>query len=124
MATQQKKCPPTQAALLRTPVRIDTQVKTPDDRGGYALDWTAYYSARAQRIDLSGSETLRAAQMTNTQMKRYKMRWPPSITLDASMRLVDLTTSLIYNIRDVNGPDQEGRWVTLLCEQIPSSTGA
>src|SRR5215470_964002 len=95
-----------QAGALRTHVRIDTQVKTPDTRGGYALSWSTLFDTWAERIDLSGGETLRAMQMTNTQMKCYKLRWPPSIALDATMRLVDLTSNLAYNVRDISGPDQ------------------
>lgn len=112
------------AAALRTPVRIDSQGKTPDGDGGYILTWSTLFSARAERIDLSGGETLRAMQVTNTFLKRYKLRWPPSIPLDTTMRLVDLTDSATYNIREISGPDQMYRWVTLTCEFIPGSPGA
>jgi head-tail adaptor len=110
--------------LLRTPVRIEQQVRTADEGGGYALDWAALYSTMAERSDLSGSETLRAATLTNTKLNRYKMRWPPSLALDETMRLIDKQTGVAYNIRDISGPDQHERWITLLCERIPGSTGA
>lgn len=124
MPTNSKRPAPSPAAALRTPVRIDQQVQTPDGMGGETLDWAPLFTDRAERIDLSGSETIRAMQTTNTQLKRFKLRWPPSIPLDATMRLVDLTTQRTYNVRDVNGPDQMYRWVTLLCELIPGSSGA
>jgi head-tail adaptor len=119
-----RTCKPAKTPALQTPVRIDTQVRTPDGRGGYALAWTPLYSTYAERSDLTGGETLLAAQVTNTQMKRFKLRWPPNVDLSAAQRLVDLTTNRTYNIRDVGGPDQMNRWVTLLCEYILGSTGA
>ncbi len=124
MANGKQPCPPSPAAALRTPVRIDKQVQTKDNRGGYTLSWATLFSARAERTDLSGGETLRAMQVSANQMKRYKLRWPPSIALDATMRLVDLTDNAAYNVRNIDGPDQMYRWVTLLCEQIPGSSGA
>ena len=110
--------------IFRTPVDIQQQVKTVDELKGYALDFATVYSTLAERTDLSGSESLRAAALTNTFLMRFKVRWPPSIPLDASYRLVDKTSGLAYNVRDITGPDQHYRYVTLLCERIPGSTGA
>lgn len=113
------------AGPLRTRVRIDSQIKTPDGQGGYALDWGApSLSTHAERLDLSGSEQLRAMQVTATSMRRYRLRLPPSFTIDATMRLVDLRTGETFNIRNTNEPDQFHRWVVLLCEFIPGSSGA
>ena len=112
------------AGALRTRVRIDAQVRTPDTRAGYALDWTPLLTTHAERIDLSGGETLRAMQVSANSMRRYRLRLPPSITIDATMRLVDLRTGEAFNIRNTNEPDQFHRWVVLLCEFIPGNTGA
>lgn len=115
---------PSGAGSLRTRVRIDRQVQTPDNRGGYALAWAPLLTTHAERIDMSGSETLRAMQVTANSMRRYRLRLPPSLTIDATMRLVDLRTSETFNIRNTNEPDQLHRWVILLCEFIPGSSGA
>ena len=121
MPTPQKPAP---AAALRTRVRIDSQQQTRTPRGGYALAWTTLLTTHAERIDLSGSETLRAMQVTATSMRKYRLRLPPSVNIDATMRLVDLRTGETFNIRNTNEPDQLHRWVILLCEFIPGSSGA
>jgi SPP1 family predicted phage head-tail adaptor len=110
---------------LRTPIRIERELTTPDTRGGRAsAGWETVYTTRAERMDLSGSETLRAAQITATYFRRYKIRYPRSLAIAASMRLVDLTDSRNYNIRSITGPDQYNRWITLTCEYVPGATGA
>jgi SPP1 family predicted phage head-tail adaptor len=113
-----------QSGSLRTRVRIDSQTRTPDGQGGYALAWTPLLTTHAERVDLSGSEALRAMQVTANSMRRYRLRLPPSLNIDASMRVVDLRTGETFNIRNTNEPDQLHRWVVLLCEFVPGSTGA
>jgi SPP1 family predicted phage head-tail adaptor len=123
MSARKNGCDP--MPQLRTPIRIERHLTTPDTRGGQAdAGWETVYATRAERTDLSGSETLRAAQMTATYFRRYKIRYPRSIALAASMRLVDLTDSRGYNIRSITGPDQQNRWITLTCEYVPGATGA
>lgn len=112
------------AGSLRTRVRIDAQTQTRTARGGYELAWTTLLTTHAERIDLSGSEALRAMQVTATSMRKYRLRLPPSVNIDATMRLVDLRTGETFNIRNTNEPDQLHRWVILLCEFIPGSSGA
>lgn len=112
------------AGSLRTRVRIDSQVRTPDSQGGYALTWTAVLSTHAERIDLSGSEQLRAAQVSANQLRRYRIRRPPSTAIDETMRLVDIATGETFNIRNGSSPDQKRRWLILQCEFIPGSSGA
>ena len=124
--TTMNGCAPGAQPVLRTPVRIDSPSKTNEQRGGYDLAWTALYTTRAERTDLSGSEALRAMQVTANSMARYTIRRPPSTDIDESMRLVDLLTNRAYNIRNISNPkgDQQRRWLVLLCEYIPGSTGA
>lgn len=112
------------AGPLRTRVTIDKQVQTPDGVGGYALTWTTALTTHAERLDLSGGESLVAMQVSANQMRRYRLRLPPSLTIDATMRLTDIRTGETFNIRNTNEPDQLHRWVVLLCEFIPGSTGA
>ena len=112
------------AGSLRTRVRIDAQQQTRTPRGGYALAWTPLLTTHAERVDMSGSEALRAMHVTANSMRRYRLRLPPSLTIDATMRLVDLRTNETFNIRNTNEPDQLHRWVILLCEFIPGSSGA
>lgn len=112
------------AGALRTRVTIDQQIRTSDGQGGYRLDWTTVLTTHAERIDLSGNEALRAMQVSANQIRRYRLRLPPSLTIDATMRLTDIRTGEAFNIRNTNEPDQFHRWVVLQCEFIPGSTGA
>ncbi len=112
------------ALTFNTTVTIQSQVRTPDNRGGYALSWTPVLSsASARRTDLSGQEQIITAQVQNTQMKRFHLA-VPAVALDASMRLVDNNDGNIYNIRDVSTPGPYALMTVLLCEWIPVSQGA
>lgn len=112
------------AGSLRTRVRIDQQSQTRDAGAGYTVAWNALLSTRAERMDLSGGETLRAMAVTATSMRRYRLRFPPSIAIDATMRLVDLDTNETFNIKSISTPDQKRRWLILTCEFVPGSGGA
>lgn len=115
----------TRAGTLRTPIAIQAQTRTNDAGGGYALDWTTtVYTTLAEKRALSGSERILAMQTVNTAMFRFTLRKPPRIALDETMRLTETQTGAVYNIRDVSDLDQTERWLVLLCEHIPGSSGA
>lgn len=115
----------TPAGTLRTPVTIQAQTRTKDEGGGWKLDWpTTIYSTLAEKKALSGTERIMALQTVNTSMFRFKVRKPLRIAIDETMRLTETRTGDVYNIRDVSDPDQMQRWLILMCERIPGSTGA
>lgn len=110
---------------FNTTITIQAQVRTPTSRGGYTLSWAAVLTnVSARRTDLTGNEQIIAAQVQNTQMKRFHLAIP-TVALDTSMRLLDTGDSnKVYNIRDTSTPGPEPLMTVLLCEWIPVSQGA
>ena len=101
------------AGLLRKRVTIAQESRTPDGRGGYALDWTTVATVWGDLRDLSSRERLAAQQLESDIAVAITIRHRTDIT-SAMRATVD---GVNYQIRGVRDPDGRKSMLILDCER-------
>lgn len=96
-------------------ISIQEQSETQDDAGQPVKSWVELHKVRAGISDISGREFM-AAQAGQSQVSaKIRIRYLDGIT--ASMRVVEVNGSGIYNIEAPLDQAGDKKWLLLMCSK-------
>jgi SPP1 family predicted phage head-tail adaptor len=108
-----------QAGKYRHLVRLQKQVFTPDNQGGYTNAWTEIDEVHAEVIQGGGTEILHAGQLETVGTYQVKMRWRKDFTPAQRLIWEDGDESRILDVTSASS-DGKRRELTLGCiERTP-----
>lgn len=115
--------PPMQAGLLRRKLTIQQRPASQDAYGFNSVDasaWTTVLTTWGQVKVRQGSAYMAAlaGQITPVATYLITLRYPPSISILAGMRVVD--GSNIYVVQNVVDVDERHRTLTLYATMVPA----
>lgn len=113
--------PPVRAGTLRRKLTVQQRSTAPDGVGGVTNTWTDVLTTWGSVTAKTASPFLQllAGQQMAIQAYDIIIRYPPSLSIEPGMRIVDGTrTYLIGNVTDT---DERHRIMHLSCSQAPAT---
>lgn len=98
--------------MLRTTVALQSQTRTADGAGGYALSWSTYATVQGGLKQTSGREVEQADRLSAQAGFRCVIRYRSDVA--AQHRIV--IDSLAYQIRAIENVEFRNRWLVLTLE--------
>lgn len=113
--------PPQQAGALRRKLIIRQRATTSDGLLGQSSTWTTVLTTWGSVTARQSSALLQlmAGQQMATTAYDIVLRYPPSVTIEPGMQVVD--GARVYTISNVNDTDERHRILHLACVQAPAT---
>jgi head-tail adaptor len=102
---------------LHERVAFDSETKTADGLGGYAVTWAQQFETRAHYIQMRGGEKVIAARLEGVHPMVVRLRrCTAALAVTHDWRMRDVRTGDVYQVRDVT-PTTDRRWIDVLVER-------
>lgn len=107
------KCCDMTAGMLRHPITIQRQTKTPNDSGGQSIVWTTHKSMKAQVKPKSGRERVYGMQLESPLTHAIIIRYTDDILTADRVNF----NGRLMQIRAIRNLEEMNRWIELSCEE-------
>ena len=101
---------------MRTPLRIQEYVETRTSDGGIAEAWSTTQNVWGRVQGLRGRELFSAQQINPQTSHKVTIRYSKGLTSNA--RLVDPSSSRIFNIESVVDIEDRHQFMELICTEV------
>lgn len=101
---------------MRTPLRVQEYLETRTSDGGVVEAWATTQVVWGRVVGLRGRELFSAQQINKQTSHKVTIRYKKGLTSDA--RLVDPSSSRVFNIESVVDIEDRHRFMELLCTEV------
>lgn len=103
------------AGELRQRLAFEQRTVTNDGYGNVDGDWAVRFIVWGKCIPRKGGEQVMASRLTGVTPYTIIVRSSADmLPVDTAWRVRDARTDVIYNIRDIDNPDQKHKFIELL----------
>lgn len=103
------------AGRLNRQIRFEQATRARDSYGGYTEAWSTVATVWAAIEPLNGREYFEARTVNTETTVRFRIRYRSG--LDSEMRIVDVETSLVYDIQNIIHVDHGRRELVVMATQ-------
>ncbi|UPT93023.1 phage head closure protein [Bradyrhizobium barranii subsp. apii] len=106
----------TSAGDLRSEIKLERQVLTPDGAGGSTVEWVEVVTTPARIKYLKGGETVMAGRLQGNQTVVVTLRNQPGLgDADTTWRLTSTRSNRVYDIKAFT-LSEDGAWLDILAD--------
>ena len=100
---------------MRHIITIQAETRTSDGGGGYTQTWTDYHEAYASVRPVSGAESYKQGQMSDTQLYEFVIRYETKRTITPAHRIKYGTR--MFQVRTVINHEERNRYLIMRAEE-------